>query len=296
MLRFGIVPLELRSVADRLLSDGVLDLSRFDLSTFVAEAVQMEHISVIEITGDVNYIIPDSLNTDVIKKLLAIKDESDVAFTVHLPLWSVEPASINEHIRAASVNTVVETIRVVEPLEPESYVLHATGSLATEFSQLDSSPRIVDLICTLMVSNASRSVEEIIAKSEISPRLLALENIEFPFEFTREIVDEHDTSICFDTGHLLAHYSGTESVLEFYHRHRDRIIEIHLHDGGFEDHDGRVVHRDHIPLGTGELPTRDFLMELVRDDFSGPLIFELTSQQARESLVTISQVVPEALG
>ncbi len=249
-MRFGMVPLELRPAVDRLLSNGHLDLSLFDLPKFVSEASTIDHIQVIEITSDIHYIIPNSLTAQVVDKLAGLRDDLGVTYTVHLPLWSVEPASFNGHIRTASVDTIVEAIDLLSPLDPEAFVLHATGPLAAEFSRLTYTPEIMSLILGMMASYASQSVEEIITKSEISPRLLALENIEYPFEYMREIVDTYDTSICFDTGHLLTHYSGDEPVREFYRRHRDRIAEIHLHDGAFEVRDGVAIHSDHIPLGS----------------------------------------------
>jgi hypothetical protein len=40
---------------------------------------------------------------------------------------------------------------------------------------------------------------------------------------------------------------------------------------------------------------RELLLELVKDKFGGPIIFELTMEEARESLAHIKQVVPESL-
>ncbi len=119
--------------------------------------------------------------------------------------------------------------------------------------------------------------------------------MEFPFEITHELVEQYNTSICFDTGHLLTHYSGTESVIEFYRQHRDRIVEIHLHDGSYEKRDDVVVHRDHIPLGRGVMPVRDFLRELLKSKFNGPIIFELSNDEIKESLDYMRKVVPEVL-
>ncbi|TFG10142.1 sugar phosphate isomerase/epimerase [Candidatus Thorarchaeota archaeon] len=295
-MRYGIVPVEFRPAAERVVVDGVPDFSKFDILDIVKQAVNIEHISVIELTLDIEYIIPEALTPSRVDELAELKEELGHSYTAHLPLWSIEPASFNEYVRSGSVESVVHSIELVEPLEPEYYVLHSTGPLAAEFSNLDFPREMVMLICGLMAGFSARSVEEIIAKTEIDPKRLAIENIEFPFEITRELVDEYDTSICFDTGHLLTRYSGDESVSEFYHRHKDRIVELHLHDGSYHEHDGVAVHRDHIALGQGEMPVREFLLELVKDGFQGPLIFELTTPEVMESLAYIAEVVPEALG
>jgi len=294
-LRFGIVPLEFKPAAERIIVDGVPDFSRFNIIDAVRDAAKMQHIQVIEVTMDVEHVIPNALTPEVISQLVDLKDELGISYTAHLPLWSLELASFNEFVRQASVESIVSSIRLAEPLEPEAYVLHATGALAAEFSRLDMPVNMVMLICNLMSAIAARSLEDIITRSEINPRLLAVENVEFPFSLTRELVDEYDTSICFDTGHLLTRYSGDESVVEFYRRHRDRIVELHLHDGSYAERDGAVIHRDHIALGEGEMPVREFLMELVRDSFNGPVVFELTATQAKQSLNLIETQVPEAI-
>jgi sugar phosphate isomerase/epimerase len=56
-----------------------------------------------------------------------------------------------------------------------------------------------------------------------------------------------------------------------------------------------VVQDDHIALGRSEINIREILTEKFKDDFKGPVIFELTAAKARESLEKICEVAPEAL-
>ena len=133
---------------------------------------------------------------------------------------------------------------------------------------------------------------------EINPRRLAVENIEFPFDVMRDVIDDLDTSICFDTAHLLCHFSGSESVMDFYNTHKNRISEIHLLDATYTEYDGAVARNDHITLGRGimgDSVLREFLLELQNDRFSGPVIFELTKDEASESLEHIRRIVPEVI-
>ena len=207
-------------------------------------------------------------------------------------------ATFNEHVRKGSVETIVEVIELSKALNPEAYVLHATGDLAAELSGLPYSPQLVQTISMLLAGFTATSVEEIISRTDVNPRKLAIENYIFPFDIMRELIDDLDTGICFDTAHLLCEMSGTESIMEFYRAHKDRITEIHLQDGNFT-RCGRVVdYMDHIPLGTGlmgDSVLREFLLELQKDRFNGPVIFELTKDEASESLEHISRVVPEVL-
>jgi len=294
-MRFGLQPLDFKPIVDQILVDGVPDFSRFNIGELVRAALRLDHMSAIEVTMDIERMVPGSLTPASIESLARLKEEIGHAYTVHLPFYSLELASFNEYVREGSIETVVRSIKLAEPLEPESYVLHTTGSLAAEFSRLNLPQGMVTLICSYMAMFAARSLEEILTRTEIDPRKIALENVEFPFEITQELVEQYNTSICFDTGHLLTHYSGTESVIEFYKRHQDRILEIHLHDGSYEKRDDIVIHRDHIPLGRGTMPVRDFLRELVRSRFNGPIIFELRNAEVKESLDYIRRVAPEVL-
>jgi sugar phosphate isomerase/epimerase len=294
-LRFGILPLEFKPAADLIVGeDGIPDFTRFNIVNLTREAVE-DGYEVIEIQMQIADMLPGALTPESIQKLVDLKDALGHAYTVHLPLWSIEPASFTEHIRKASVASIVDGIKLAEPLEPEAYVLHSTGPLAAEFSRLGYSEKMMTLINVYMASFSAKSVEEIIRKSEINPRKLAIENIQFPFEITRTIVDEFDTSICFDTGHLVSKQSGNESCIEFYKAHKDRIIEFHLNDGIYEERDRCVFHNDHMALGKGAMNIREILSEVIKDDFKGPVIFELTSTEAQESLEKIREVVPEAL-
>ncbi len=296
-LRFGITALEFLDVAGQVVIDGVPDFTRLDTVELIQGAVS-DGYSVVELSLDVKHIIPGSLTPETINQLIDLKDELGHTYTVHLPFWSVELATFNEHVRMGSVDSIIDAIELTKPLEPEAYVLHASGDLAAAFSNLNYDSNLVLLISTLLAGFAAASVEDIVSRTEINPRELAIENVDFPFTVLRDIIDDLDTSICFDTAHLLARMSGTESVMDFYRTHRDRITEIHLQDAIYKEYEGAVAREDHITLGhgiMGDTVLREFLTELIKDKFDGPIIFELTKDEARESLERIRDVVPEAL-
>jgi len=294
-LRFGITALEFLDVARRVVIDGVPDFSRLNVVDIVRDA--MSEFSVIELTMDVQHIVPGSVTPDTIKQLIELQEETSLSYTVHLPLWSIELATFNEHVRMGGVNSTIEAIELAKPLNPEAYVLHMTGELAAEFSKSEYSTSLVRLICTLLAGFAAASVDDIVSKTEINPRKLAIENYKFPFDIMRDVIDDLDLSICFDTAHLLTRMSGSEPIMDFYSTHKDRITEIHLQDATYTEYEGAESYDDHIPLGRGimsEPVLREFLLQLVRDKFDGPIIFELTMDEASESMDLIRKVVPEA--
>lgn len=291
-MRFGITPLELSNIIEIARSGGALDFSRFNFAD-ILRATHQQGFSLMELSIDVRYVLPGGLTEDTVAKIKAVKEELDLTFTVHLPLWAIEAACPNDYIRRASVECLVDAVNFVKPLEPEVFVLHATGSLASEFSRMKLPSLFKGIITDYFVNRAEQSVREILKRTGIPSRSLALENVEFPFDATSKIAERLDTSICLDTGHLISGQSGSIDTLEFVNRYYDRIAEIHLHDGSFQViGEGLVKRVDHKALGKGRLPTTELLTQLQEKDYKGTIIFELAMKEAKESLQFIRQHLP----
>jgi sugar phosphate isomerase/epimerase len=292
-VRFGITTLDWTTVFRQLSSGGFFDLSKFDFTEIVRLAHQ-NGFPLQELTFDIGYVIPGALSEQQIANLLAVKEELDLTFTVHLPLWSIEPSSPNQFIREASVACHVDAIRLAEPLEPEVYVIHNSGWIGAEFSEFDIGGDDQPIISMIIGSLAEQSVREIIHQSKVPSRKFALESIEFPFEITWSIAENLDTSICLDTGHVLSGQSGSTDVNDFVKRYYSRLSEIHLHDGDLRRVEGRrFPYNDHKALGHGDLPIVEFLKILDERGFEGPIIFELNREDALESLKVIRKLLPD---
>jgi len=270
-----------------LIMDGKVDLSNLNYIDVMKNSVDagFKHI---EITGDLPYVLPGILTSEKIKQLVEFKKKEGITFSIHLPLWGIEPAAFSKHIRDGSVATFVECIELTKPLDPTSWVLHPTGALTAEFLNMNLPDFAKGLVLSQFCSYIEDSIRKFLEKTDIAPEKIAVENIEFPFESMEPIIEELGLSICFDTGHLLAGFSGEISVLDFVERYYDRIVELHLHDGAFP----RI---DHKSLGKHDLPVKDLLLELHKKNFKGPLVFELTLQEALESMEYIKEHVPEVL-
>ncbi len=294
-LRLGIVPLDFEIIAKSFedQSEG-FSYDHFHFPEYVLVAAKMGY-KVIEITLDMAFIIPNAVSKEIIEALKAIRHEYKISYTAHLPLWSIEPASPVSHIRNASVDTLVEAFNIIEDLKPEYYVLHATGALAAEFSRLNAGNQIKDLLMQLLSGHAADSLEKFISRTGIDPKRIAIEDIEFPWGYTRMLVDEYDTSICFDTGHLLAGYPGEYDFMEFLKMNSDKIREIHLHDGYRIEKNGQISIADHIALGDGNLPLKEFCNWIKETNFDGPVIFEQSFKNATKSLQKLKEVCPELL-
>ncbi len=196
-------------------------------------------------------------------------------------------------VRQGSVKAVVDILQATRPLAPEIYVLHATGALAAEFYGMDLPETAKSIILRQFQNSARESIQTILSETGLPSHQLAIETVEFPFDLTLELAEELDTSICFDTGHVLAGLSGPVDLFDALERCLPRLSEIHLHDGPSINKTKEIVYgQDHQPLGTGDLDTDRMLDWLEEQNFTGPIIFEMRHDQALASLEVIRKTRP----
>jgi sugar phosphate isomerase/epimerase len=251
----------------------------------------------IELGGDMVLFFPQSFSPDTVEHLAELKSETGVSYTVHLPLWSVEPSTPLRPVRHGSVQALVDSVRAVQQVEPECYVVHATGALAAEFYQMDLPEFARGLLMRQFQAYARESIQVLLAETGLPSRKVAIETVEFPFDLTLELADDLDLSLCLDTGHVLAGFSGPLGLPEALERCLPRLAEIHLHDSPALGPDGAIHYgQDHRPLGTGDLDLGPFLDRLVEAEFEGPIIFELTLEEALASLEVVRRLRPDVLG
>jgi sugar phosphate isomerase/epimerase len=241
--------------------------------------------NLIELGGDLALFLPHTFSPPEMDKLAALKAERGLDFTLHLPLWSVEPSTPLQPVRQGSVRAVVDSINAAKGVDPEIYVLHATGALAAEFFRMRGPEAARALLMRQFQGAARESIRAILRETGIPSRKIAIETIEFPLNLTLELADELDLSICFDTGHILAGFSAAEDFFAALERCLPRLGEVHLHDSPWRaPHEPPAYGLDHQVLGRGDLDLKRFLERLEEAHFEGPVIFELTVEQALESL------------
>jgi sugar phosphate isomerase/epimerase len=296
-MRFGIMTMQ----RDDLIPSGL------SLNETLAYLVDLDHADLarrlfshgfnpIEVGGDMPLFLPHTLAPPAVQRLVELKEKTGLTYTVHLPLWSVEPSTPLAPVREGSVRALIDAIQASLPLEPEVYVLHATGALAAEFYQMDLPPVAQTFILRQFQRNARASIQTILAETGIPSRQLAIETVEFPFDLTLELAEELDLSICLDTGHVLVGFSGPWDLFEVLERCLPRLSEIHLHDGPWQGPERKIGYgQDHQPLGQGDLEVGRLLDRLVEVGFDGPIILELTLQQALASMEVIRSIRPDVL-
>ena len=293
-MQFGIMAMQMAVLIPRGTSpqEIMTSLAGFNHTSLVRNIAD-RGFSLVELGGDLSLFFPQAFSSESIEELAALKKERNLRYTLHLPLWSVEPSTPLRPVRHGSVQALVQTIRAVQPLAPEAYVLHATGALAAEFYNMRLPDMGKAMILREFQRNAGETIHEVLSETGIPSRRLAIETIEFPFELTFELAEKQDTSICLDTGHVLVGFSGPVELFTVLEKVLPRLGEVHLHDGPWQGPQRQIGYgKDHAPLGTGDLDTTRLLTRLQAAGFAGPIVFELTVAQAHESLAYIRRLDP----
>jgi sugar phosphate isomerase/epimerase len=102
--------------------------------------------------------------------------------------------------------------------------------------------------------------------------------------------------MCLDTGHVLVGFSGPFELFEVLERVLPRLGEVHLHDGPWQGPERNIGYgKDHQALGKGDLDVGRFLERLEQAGWDGPIIFELSVEQAQASLDRIRSIRPGAI-
>jgi sugar phosphate isomerase/epimerase len=296
-MRFGIMTMQRQALIppDLTVEAAMVHLASFDHAE-LARHLFDSGFDPIELAGDMPLLLPQTLDPSTVERLARLKESRGVTYTVHLPLWSVEPSTPLAPIRDGSVRAAVEVLTATLPLAPEVFVLHATGALATEFYRMEMPALARAYMMRQFQANARLSIEAILAQAGIPSRQLAIETVEFPFDLTLELAEELDLSICLDTGHVLAGFAGPIGLFEALAHCLPRLAEVHFHDATWQGPQQIIGYgKDHQPLGTADLDVGRFLDALQAADFKGPLIFELTLAQALQSKEVIRTTRPGAL-
>ncbi len=285
-MRFGIMDMQIGALMPSGLSaDAAMEhIAGFDHAALVHN-LYAQGFNPIELGGDLTMFFPQAFSPTTVERLGDLKEEQGIAYTVHLPLWSVEPSTPLGPVRQGSVRAVTDIVQATLPLEPEMYVLHATGALAAEFYRMNLPDPGKAFLLRQFQQGAYESIATILSETDIPSRQLAIETIEFPLDLTLELAERLDLSICFDTGHVLVGFSGPMDFFEALELCLPRLGEIHLHDGPSQGPEHTIGYgKDHAPLGTGDLDVERLLTRLLEVDFTGPIIFELTVEEALRSL------------
>jgi sugar phosphate isomerase/epimerase len=276
-MRVGTTAVNFSSLipADVTPAEAISRAQNFSIVGQVREVAE-QGFDLIELSTDLTLLLPDAYSPAVVADLAALKDELGLAYTVHLPLWSLELSAPLTPVRDGSAQVVTDCIRTMEPLAPEMYVLHGTGPFASEFSHIQMPEMIHQLVLGQITGYSRRAIEQILKETGIESRRIAIETIGFPYRLTFGLAQKLDLSMCLDTGHVLIGFSGQVDLFEVLDECLPRLGEIHLHDAPWFGREGRIGYdRDHVALGMGDLDVGRLVDTLEAANWDGPVILEM---------------------
>jgi sugar phosphate isomerase/epimerase len=289
-MRFGISPMTYDLLIDSILAKkGLEGISEFQFSDLVKRAVESgyQHF---EIQLDLFQVFPITMDTHQIRILQDLKNEYDITYSAHLPFLSLDLGGPNEFIRKGSVNAMIHAYNTIEELEDDVdvFVLHPTGETVASVIDFIENPQIQKITAELFSANAIQSIERFIEETNINRSKIAIENIQFPFDATVNIIKKLKTKLCIDTAHFLGGFSGDYDLLDVTKKYLNITAEIHLQD--FNDEN---LFSDHSALGTGRNFPSEFLNLIHQKSFDGPIVFELTKDETIKSIKYIKENAPQ---
>lgn len=183
-----------------------------------------------------------------IAKLSRLAEESDLSYTVHLPLdlrMGASGAALDRSLRKARL-----VIERTLPLEPWAFVLHLDGKEANKHP-----------------SWADQAIQSLGLAGEWAggSELLAVENLEgYPTDFCDEVLSQASVSRCVDIGHL---WLDGHDPIPYLERALPKTRVIHIHGIGTRDHQS-LEHVDLVQL-------REVVQLLVTSGYDGVVTLEV---------------------
>jgi sugar phosphate isomerase/epimerase len=238
------------------------------------QIVERHQLQAVELTLDLQAIYPQVFDASFYASVADLQQELAFACTVHLPFLWIEPASLNEPIRQASLASLRQAAEITCAVDVQTYVLHLWGSTTGLIVSQLQDPAQRQAVVGALMWQAGRSLADLC--ESIEPADLCVENLEDSlFDLALPFIEQQGTSICLDVGHLVLQ---GHSELEFLEQHIDRIREIHLHDALVPPTGEQRRASDHLALGQGQIDLAAFLQRLEELEYDGPIILEVNSQ------------------
>jgi sugar phosphate isomerase/epimerase len=173
---------------------------------------QVDDIELIIFESDEISPLPDP---QCVSKLSQMAHDSDLSFTVHLPL-DIWLGDADPRQRRKSVGKCLRVAQRMRPLSPLGFIVHCYLDKKTTLN-------VEDVMCWR--KNIEESIDGLLA-SGLSPESLWIENLDYPFYFIEPVIEEKKLGICLDIGHILL--AGLP-VVEYVNKYFDKTRIVHLH-------------------------------------------------------------------
>ena len=195
--------------------------------------------------------------SEVKGRLKEFMASSKLRFTVHGPISDINLGSLNPAMRKAARKETIENIAIAGELGFSPVTLHI-GFLSPLTILYPDKTRALTR-ATLKSIDAAATEHNVAIAVENMPRTKWAVFVE-PWELLKAI-EGTDLGICFDIGHA----NITGNIDEFM-EHRDRFVNIHIHDNN-----GKWD--EHLVLGKGNIGLNG-LVKRLRPEYKGNWVIE----------------------
>ncbi len=196
--------------------------------------------------------IPSESEIEALKKL---SEQSDLSYNVHLP-FDISLTDDNPENRISAARKLYDVISLCSRLSPSTYTLHLSYR---ETSRDDAAIRYWQ-------EKAEHGVSQLLSYG-VNSRSISIETLEYPFEWTKSIIDRFDFAVCLDIGHLLKYGFDVRAM---FARHASRTTIFHLHGV----HNGK----DHLALDMLSQNHLEIVSEVLKK-FKGVVSLEVFSEE-----------------
>jgi sugar phosphate isomerase/epimerase len=210
----------------------------------------VDDIEIVLFESDEIAPLPDLNAISTLNRLALV---NDLTYTVHLPL-DIWIGDSNESERRASVDKCLRVFERTSPLNPFAFVLHC--------SRCDRNGGINENIAHWK-ENVTQSVLELISEG-VSPEMLCVETLDYPFDLLADIVYGNKLSMCLDIGHIALHGYPLQNYLNDYFA-ITRTIHVH----------GVIQGKDHKNISLAGAENLRRIISLLNSDSSNQRVLTM---------------------
>ena len=203
-----------------------------DLTTNVRLlAEKVDAVQLLFFESSCNSALEHPVNTGELKRIAA---EYDLAYTVHLPT-DLGLGDSDGNMRRKAIGEIDRMITDLSVLSPRCYDLHVH--------------KPDDLAETRWLANVEQSLAALALRLGEASKLVAIENIDYPYGAIAAMVAAHGFSRCLDLGHIHRYGHGLDDALADVKQAR------HIHYHGVEngrDHGAILSAQQEVTMRLGE--------------------------------------------
>jgi len=205
-------------------------------------------------------LLPQPLDVQALRDLA---EEHGLSYTVHLPT-DLALGATSKSERQEGIVEILRLMAQLAPLAPQSFDLHLV--------------RESDLPEAAWLDNLAASLGELSGALGEQRRLVAVENIEYPFGLVAPLVAEYGFAVCLDLGHLVHYGQDLEAGLGLL----PQVRHLHYH--------GVKAGRDHQALTDME-QARMLVRRLAAAGYDGVVTLEMYNlENLKGSLALLDEV------